>query len=275
MLTFDKTIAFIGAGNMASAIISGLFEQGISPQQIIASDLAGEQLERLNSRFGIRITSSNADAVQQADIIVLSVKPQVMQVVCEPLAEQVPELKDKLVISIAAGISVARLQAYIPGLERVIRTMPNTPAQIGKGCTGLFAPDTVDQADRQTASLLLNAAGTCVWLNSEDEINSVIAASGSAPAYFFLMMEAMQASAEKMGLSPAQAKALVTQAAVGSCLLAEQSGEDFATLRAQVTSKGGTTHEAVEIFKAEGLEAIVDKAMQAAVRRAIEMEQAF
>ena len=191
MLMFDKTIAFIGAGNMASAIIGGLIEQGVSPQNIIASDLAGEQLEKLYSKFGVRSTRSNADAVHQADVVVLSVKPQVMQNVCEPLAVEVPELKDKLLISIAAGISVARLQSYIPGLERVIRTMPNTPAQIGKGCTGLYAPETVDQDDRQTATLLLNAVGRCVWLNSEAEINSVIAASGSAPAYFFLIMEAM------------------------------------------------------------------------------------
>ena len=272
MLTFDKTIAFIGAGNMASAIIGGLVEQGVSPQQIVASDLAEQQLAQLYSRFGVRNTQSNADAVKQADVVILSVKPQIMHSVCDSLAQAVPDIKDKLVISIAAGISIERLQQSIPGLTRVIRTMPNTPAQIGKGCTGLYAPEGVSEQDKHTATQLLNAVGQCVWLTSEHDINAVIAASGSAPAYFFLMMEAMQASAEKMGLTPEQAKALVTQAAVGSCMLAEHSSEDFATLRAKVTSKGGTTHAAIEQFKAGGMESLVDEAMQAAVARAIEME---
>ena len=273
MQKFKQTIAFVGAGNMAAAIIGGLVEQGIPPQQIIASNRSPAKLQALEQHYAIRHSGNNNEAVAAADIVVLAVKPQQMQAVCEALAEAVPSLKDKLVISIAAGISVARLQHYIPGLTRVIRSMPNTPAQIGKGCSGLYAPPTVSAQDREIASLLLNAVGSSVWLENETQINAVIAAAGSAPAYFFLMMEAMQHSAEKLGLSPAQAKTLVTQAALGSSMLAEQSGTDFAALRAQVTSKGGTTHEAVETFKAGGMLELVDNAMQAAVKRAQEMEQ--
>ena len=264
-------LAFIGAGNMAGAILKGLVEQGYGAENIQVSDLNVEQVNKLQSQYpALKIGTDNAQAVAEAEVVILAVKPQVMSEVCKTL-----EIGNKLVISIAAGISVARLEE-LTGASRVVRVMPNTPCLIGKGMSGLFAKNSVNQADKDQAQALMSAVGKTAWVSEESQMNAVIAASGSAPAYFFLFMQAMQKSAETMGLSAEAAREFVQQAAVGSCMLAAQNSTvSFEELTAQVTSKGGTTAKAVDAFAAGDLNKLVDCAMQACVARAQEMESQF
>lgn len=271
-----STLAFIGAGNMASAILKGLIEQGQPQDNIRVCDPSEEQLAKLKADYpNLITTTNNVEGVQGADVVVLAVKPQIMADVCQPLLAQVPELAEKLVISVAAGISVVRLENLLKG-SRIIRTMPNTPCLIGQGMTGLYAKASVNTEDRAQAEALMQAVGKTAWVKEETEMNQVIAASGSAPAYFFLFMQAMQRSVEAMGMDANTAREFVQQAAVGSCQLAASKPDvSFTELTAQVTSKGGTTAQAVAAFAAGNLDALVDTAMQACVARAEEMEKLF
>ena len=270
------TLAFIGAGNMATAIIKGLIKNG-QPQHLVrVCDPSAEQLAKLQADYPQLITTQiNAEGVTGADLVVLAVKPQVMAEVCEPLLQAVPELAEKLIVSVAAGISVARLQGLL-NAKRIVRTMPNTPCLIGQGMTGLFADANVSPADKHQAEQLMLAVGKTAWVNSEAAMNQVIAASGSAPAYFFLFLRAMQRSLENMGMDAETARQLVQQAGVGSCQLAvSQPDKSLTELTTQVTSKGGTTAEAVGVFETQGLDELVDAAMKACVARAEEMESLF
>lgn len=270
----QRKITFIGAGNMAQAIIAGLLRAGFPAPQICATNRTAETRHALGERYGIRTAADNLSAAAEAEVIVLGVKPQNMAEALAPLAHL--DWQDKLVISLAAGISVARLQQLLPGAMRVIRVMPNTPALLGEGMSGLFAAAGVNAADRQFADALLSAVGQTCWLDEESDINGVIAASGSAPAYFFLFMEAMQAEAERQGFDPVTARQLVQQAALGAArMVVENPHTSLPALRAQVTSKGGTTAEAIRVFNEEHLPEMVAKAMQAAVQRAQEMEKLF
>ena len=205
------TLAFIGAGNMATAIIKGLIKNG-QPQHLVrVCDPSAEQLAKLQADYPQLITTQiNAEGVTGADLVVLAVKPQVMAEVCEPLLQAVPELAEKLIVSVAAGISVARLQGLL-NAKRIVRTMPNTPCLIGQGMTGLFADANVSPADKHQAEQLMLAVGKTAWVNSEAAMNQVIAASGSAPAYFFLFLRAMQRSLENMGMDAETARQLVQQ----------------------------------------------------------------
>lgn len=271
-----RTLAFIGAGNMSRSIIAGLIQAGYPAGRIIAANPSRPKLDELADQFGIRITQNNAEAAREADVIVLAVKPQLMAAMLEALVAELGSLAGKLLISIAAGIKVERLQEMAGGHARIIRTMPNTPSLLGLGMTGLYAPSGIEQADRDFAEQMMQAVGKTLWVAQESGINGVIAAAGSAPAYFFLFMQGIAEEAEAMGFSPEQARLLVQQTALGAAAMVEQNPElSLQALREQVTSKGGTTAEAVKTFQEQGLKPLTARAMQAAVTRAAEMETLF
>lgn len=269
-----RNIAFIGAGNMTRSIIAGLISSGYPKGKITATNPSTEKLEHLKTCYGINTSTDNLTATQNADVVVLAVKPQMMASAAEPL--QTVDFSDKLVISIAAGISAQRLNEMFATTLNLVRVMPNTPALVGKGMSGLFAVEHISEQDKIYAGNLLSAVGEICWVEKESGINSVIAAAGSAPAYFFLFMEAMQIEAIKQGFDEETARLLVQQAALGAAEMVVANPEtELSTLREQVTSKGGTTAEALRTFNEHNLQDIVAKAMQAAVSRAEEMESLF
>lgn len=271
-----KKITFIGAGNMASSIISGLVKDGYPAEMICASEPNVEATNRLTEQLSIKGSQNNAASASWAEVVVLAVKPQIMAAVCQALVDEGVDFSNKLVISIAAGISVARLQSILGVETAVIRTMPNTPALVQKGMAGLFASPQVSTANKIFAAQLMQAVGEMIWVEKESMIDAVIAASGSAPAYFFLFMEAMHAKAKQMGFNDEQAKQLVLQTALGSAeMVAKNPDISIATLRENVTSKGGTTAAALNTFNELGLSEIVAKAMQSAADRGAEMESLF
>ncbi|CAM3797751.1 pyrroline-5-carboxylate reductase [Rouxiella silvae] len=270
-----RKICFIGAGNMAGAIIAGLVTSGYPADLISVCAPSGKNRDALAEKYGTRSSSENITCAKEADVVVLAVKPQLMADVCSELQKQV-DFSGKLVLSIAAGVSVARFIALLGNGLNIVRVMPNTPSLVGKGMSGLYAPEHVGQQDRDFSSELMSAVGKVCWVDTEEGINHVIAAAGSAPAYFFLFMEAMQQEAQRQGLSADTARLLVQQAASGAAALVEANPETpLSTLRENVTSKGGTTFEALKVFNERELSAIVAEAMQAAITRAQEMEKLF
>ncbi len=259
-------IVFIGAGNMAGSIIGGLVEQGVAPSTIFATDHNSETLAALCARTGVQSRSSNPAATDVADVLVLAVKPQVMKAVCMELA---PHLREgTLVISIAAGIPCASLAQWLGAKTALVRCMPNTPALVQMGASGLYASDHVSDAQKAQAETVLKAVGTVHWVDTEALIDAVTAVSGSGPAYFFLMLEAMVDAATQQGLDADTAKALAVQTAAGAAKLAGQSELDLTHLRRNVTSPGGTTEQAILSFEANGFRQTVAKAMAACHHRA-------
>ena len=270
----QKKIAFIGAGNMSRSIISGLVAKHYPAANIIAANPSQGKLDALHNEFGIRTTNDNLEALEWADVVVLSVKPQLMSDVCAEFAGK--SLDDKLFITIAAGIPFQRYQDYVGQPIRLVRTMPNSPSLLGLGMTGLYAPAECSPEDRQVAEQIMAAVGEVLWVHSDKMIDTVTATAGSAPAYFFLLMEEMQQSAVKMGLTPEEARKLIQQTALGAAeMVRHNSHLELAELRAQVTSKGGTTAAALARFNDAGLADTVDNAMQAAVTRSEEMAKLF
>jgi len=265
-------IAFIGAGNMASALIGGLIADGTAKDSIIASDPNTDQRSHLHDSYGICTVDNNAEAISDADVVVLAVKPQLLQQVCNELSSH---LKDKhcLIVSIAAGIRCSTMSKWLNSDLPIVRCMPNTPAMLQVGATGLYATDNVSNEQRDQAERILRAVGITLWVNEEADIDSVTAVSGSGPAYYFLMMEAMQAAAEKLGLPAETAKLLTLQTALGAARMALESQDDPATLRQKVTSPGGTTEQAILSFEANGLRDIFEQAMTAARDRSISLSE--
>ena len=266
----DAKITFIGAGNMASSLIGGLCATQYSANAITATDPNQESLARLATEFGIHTTSDNAAAVAAADVVLLAVKPQIMADVVTPLRAAV-EHSQPLIISIAAGISTQNLSDWLGDTTAIVRTMPNTPALVQTGATGLYANSHVSQVQRAITERIFDAVGIARWFNQEDDMDKVVAVSGSGPAYFFLVMEAMQRAATKMGLSEADARELTLQTALGSAQLAREQQLDFAELRRRVTSPGGTTEAAINSMQNDQLEALFERAMQAARARSMEL----
>ena len=265
-----RTLAFIGAGNMSRSLISGLIQSGYPAAAIMATNPSPAKLEQLARDFGIRTSQDNNQAAAWAEVIVLAVKPQMMA----DMLSAIPKvaLAGKLLISIAAGMSVTRL-TELSGQARIIRTMPNTPSLLGLGMTGLYAGAEVAQTDRNYAELLMQAVGKTLWVAKEDDINKVTAAAGSAPAYFFLFMQAMAEQAVQFGFNETEARLLVQQTALGAANMVVANSEvSLGELRAQVTSKGGTTAQAIAHFQEQGLEQLVADAMTAALTRARELE---
>ncbi len=266
----EKTIAFIGAGNMAGALIRGLLQDGHPAERIIAVDPDRQKLDVFSSESGINCTTDNAAAVSAADIVVLAVKPQIVASVAQDLASAVQK-QQPLVISVAAGIRIEHLEHWLGPDCAIVRTMPNTPAMLQAGATGLFASDRVSEEQRSLAESLMRAVGITIWVEHEGLIDAVTALSGSGPAYFFLFMEQMIRSARKLGLGDEEATLLTLQTALGAARMALESDDSPATLRAKVTSPGGTTEQAIRGFEQEGLERIVKQAMTAARDRSIEL----
>ncbi|GEM81042.1 pyrroline-5-carboxylate reductase [Vibrio superstes] len=274
MANSARNIAFIGSGNMASSIIAGLLDSGYPANALTTTAPSQQSRDRISKRFSITATSDNRAAVTQADVIVLSVKPQIMSEVLAELSGI--DFSNKLLISIAAGITVPRLQSMLGQDADFVRVMPNTPSLLGLGMSGLYAPQQISEKDKAFAGELMQAVGKICWVESESKINSIIAAAGSSPAYFFLFMEAMQQEAIAQGFDKDTARMLVQQSAIGAAqMVAENPELELATLRQQVTSKGGTTAEAIATFNQHQLSDTVATAMQAAVKRAQEMESLF
>jgi pyrroline-5-carboxylate reductase len=263
-------IAFIGAGNMAASLIGGLRAKGLDAAQIRASDPGEETRARVSAEHGIEVFADNAQAVEGADVVVLAVKPQAMKAVCEALR---PSLKpNQLVVSIAAGITCASMNNWL-GAQPIVRCMPNTPALLRQGVSGLFATAEVTAEQRQQAQELLSAVGIALWLDEEQQLDAVTAVSGSGPAYFFLLIEAMTAAGVKLGLPADVAAQLTLQTALGAAHMAVSSDVDAAELRRRVTSPAGTTEAAIKSFQANGFEVLVEQALSAAAHRSAEMAE--
>ena len=263
-------IAFIGAGNMAASLIGGLLAQGIPASHIRASDPGAEQRAKIADEHGIALFADNAEAILDADVIVLATKPQVLKDVCLALA---PNLQDgQLLVSIAAGISCASLGNWL-GARPIVRCMPNTPALLRQGVSGLYANAEVSPAQRELAEQLLAAVGMALWLENEQQIDAVTAVSGSGPAYFFLLIEAMTAAGEQLGLPKAIAAQLTLQTALGAAHMAVASDVDAAELRRRVTSPNGTTEAAIKTFQAGGFAELVEQALSAAAKRSAELAE--
>ncbi|RZA30347.1 MAG: pyrroline-5-carboxylate reductase [Lysobacteraceae bacterium] len=259
-------IAFIGGGNMARSLVGGLIARGMPPSRIRVAEPVESLREALARDFGVRVFGDARAAVADAGLWLLAVKPQVMRQVCEELAA-IGQAQDALAVSIAAGITTGQLQRWLGSGTPVVRAMPNTPALLGAGVTGLFASPQVDAEGRRLATELLSAAGQTVWIEEEARMDAVTAVSGSGPAYVFLLAEAMQAAARAEGLQADAAGILVTQTLLGAARMLAESGEAPAELRRRVTSPNGTTQAAIETFQAGGFEALVATAIHAATER--------
>lgn len=262
----DTTIAFIGGGNMARSLIGGLIARGADAADIHVAEPVDPLREALARDFGVAVHTAAVAAATDRQVWLLAVKPQVMREVCESLAELAPWQRP-LVVSIAAGITTGQLKRWLGGEVAVVRAMPNTPALLGAGVTGLFATDEVDAAGRERAAALMASAGKTVWINDEAKMDAVTATSGSGPAYVFLLAEAMEAAAIAEGLPADAARTLVLETVLGAARMLTESGEDPAELRRRVTSPGGTTQAAVETFEAGGLRALVAGAIRNATER--------
>ena len=263
-------LAFIGAGNMAAALIHGLVEDGYPPDRITAADADLAKLDVLGQRYGIRTSSDNTRAVADADVIVMAVKPQVVREVARDLAPAISGRKP-LVGSIAAGVPSATLQDWLGGGVPVVRTMPNTPAMVQTGATALFASPQASEEQRSHAESLMRAVGLTLWLDDEKKMDAVTALSGSGPAYFFLVMEAMTNAARDLGLEDDTARLLTLQTALGAARMAMESEDDPATLRARVTSPGGTTEQAIGVLEAGDIHGLFRRALAAACKRSVEL----
>ena len=258
-------IAFIGGGNMASSLVGGLVAAGTEPSAITVAEPDGERREQLSRLFKVATTQHNADVLAH-DVVVLAVKPQLMQQVCTQLAQAAAGSKP-LYISIAAGIRSTDIMRWLGTDAAIVRCMPNTPALIQCGATALFANDAVSTTQQQLADDILRAAGITTWVADESLLDAVTALSGSGPAYFFLLMEAMQSTAVDLGLDRDTAASLVVQTALGAARMASESGDNVEQLRARVTSKGGTTAAAIASFEDDNFRQSVSKALQAAYNR--------
>ncbi len=265
-------IAFIGAGNMAASLIGGLRAKGVAADAIRASDPGAEQRAKISAEHGIQTFAQNADALAGADVVVLSVKPQVMQAVCQDLNPHLAH--SPLIVSIAAGISCDSLQRWLgPRPQAIVRCMPNTPALLRQGVSGLFANTQVSDTQKQQAEQLLSAVGIALWIEEERLIDAVTAVSGSGPAYFFLLIEAMTAAGQQLGLPRETAAQLTMQTALGAARMACESDVDAAELRRRVTSPNGTTEAAIKAFQAGGFEQLVQQALNAAAQRSAELAE--
>lgn len=267
-----KAIGFIGGGNMAASLIKGLIDSGHSPKQIWVSDINSDTLQALAAKLKVNVTGDNATVFNEADVVVLAVKPQALREVAAGVAALAQQNK-VLVVSIAAGISQHSLSQWLGEQVAIVRCMPNTPALVLTGATALHANDKVSDEQKDLAENILRAVGLTLWVDNECELDAVTAVSGSGPAYYFLLMEAMEKAAQELGLSEHTARLLVQQTALGAAKIALESSESPAQLRARVTSPGGTTQQAIEMFQQGEFVSLVSKAMHAARDRAVEMSK--
>lgn len=270
----DTIIAFIGGGNMATSLIGGLIADGMTPQNIWVSDPNETILSHHRRRFGVHIAADNREAVRQARVAVLAVKPQIAKDVAQALAPVVQGTRP-LVISIAAGIRESHLRQWLGTGVAIVRTMPNTPAMVGSGATALFANPAVSKEQKNLAESILRAVGMTLWVDDEALMDAVTALSGSGPAYFLLIMEAMENAGHRLGLPRDTARLLTLQTALGAAKMSLESSEELSILRQRVTSPGGTTECAVKVLQEHHLENIFDEALRAAHQRSVELAALF
>lgn len=261
-------IVFLGGGNMANALIGGMVKQGFAAGDIDVIELGAEAREKLVAAYGVTCHESAATAPASPDILVLAVKPQQMKEAITPL---VGKLGNAVVISIAAGLDMTALSRWLGGHRQIVRCMPNTPALIGAGITGLCALPEVSADQRAAADRVLRAVGTTVWIEDEAKIDGVTAISGSGPAYVFLFIEALQQAAADLGFTPEQGRQLAIETVQGAAALAAQSSEPASTLRERVTSKGGTTAAALQVMAERGVKEGIVAGCKAAAARGQEL----
>jgi len=267
----NMTIGFIGGGNMARSLIGGLINSGMPPASIHVYDIDETCLQQLHGDLNITTQDSNQAVIDQAEVIVLAIKPQVMKPVISSITP--PSVANKLLLSIAAGIQTTAIQRWV-GLEcAIVRAMPNTPALVQSGATGLYANPQVSDEQKDLAESILRAVGLTLWVDDEAQLDAVTALSGSGPAYFFLVMEAMEQAGRQLGLSAEAARLLTVQTAFGASKLALEIEEDPAVLRQRVTSPGGTTEKAIQVLQQQQLAAIFEQALTAARDRAVELAE--
>ena len=267
-----KNIGFIGGGNMASSLMKGLIASGHSPQQIWVSDVNQQTLQNLASTLKVNISNDNEVIIKEVDVVVLAVKPQVLQEVAKTVAKPL-QYKKSLVVSIAAGINQRSLKQWIGDEIAIVRCMPNTPALVLTGATALHANSSVTDEQKDLAENILRAVGISLWVEDEAELDVVTAVSGSGPAYYFLLMESMEKAAQELGLSQQTARLLIQQTALGAAKIALESNDSPEQLRNRVTSPGGTTEKAINIFEQGDFAGLVSKALQAAKERSVEMSK--
>ena len=265
----NQNICFIGGGNMAQALIGGLLSRGLPTTRITVSDPV-EQIRHVLEEKGIQTTADNLEAIKNADVVVLAVKPQVLATVLQPLKGL---LSDKLVISIIAGAEIQTISDLIGGSQRIVRVMPNTPALVQTGAHGIYASEAVGKQDRELTSQILAATGLTIWLDNEAQIDAVTAVSGSGPAYFFYLMESMIRAGKNLGLDEKVATALTLQTALGAAQMAITSSNSPAELRKNVTSPNGTTQAALEVFDRVQISQNIQAALAAAQKRSQELAQ--
>lgn len=269
-LQHDPIIAFIGGGNMARSLIGGLLAHGSEASSLRVADPSADSRAALSRDFAIRAEADNTLAADGAAIWVLAVKPQVMATVCASL-RALAQAQRPTIVSIAAGITTAQIDAWLGGDQAIVRCMPNTPALVGAGATGVCANARVSDAARAQVMALMAAVGISVAISDEALMDAVTAVSGSGPAYVFLLAEAWQAAAQAQGLPAAAARALVNQTILGAAQMLLQSDEPAATLRQRVTSPGGTTHAAISQMHSDGFAELIARAIEAATRRGAEL----
>ncbi len=269
----DYKVGFIGGGNMAQALTGGLIASGFPAENLMIAEPLAERRDALSSEFpGIRIDASNSDVAGRADCLVLAIKPQVMRSVCLELAETAQAQKP-LIISIAAGTHSRDIDAWLGGKLAVVRVMPNQPALLLQGVSGLFANDLTSNEERNRATEIMSAVGSVVHVADEDSIDAVTAISGTGPAYFYLLIDMLIRSAEDFGLDPQAAHKLVMDTAQGSAALATVSGESMDAMIEHVRSPGGTTAAAFEVFDEKNVRDIFAAAFAAARDRAVELAE--
>jgi pyrroline-5-carboxylate reductase len=270
----NSNIVFIGGGNMAASLVGGLVKQGCAPERITVTDLRPEQLQAIVEKFGVHITPDNDQAAHQADVLVFAVKPQVFRQAALPLRDAVHAGRP-LVISIAAGIAEQDIRRWLGEDTAIVRAMPNTASLLGAGAAALYANPAVTPAQRQLAESILGAVGLVLWLEDESLLDAVTALSASGLAYFFLLTELMEDAGRKLDLPADAARRLTLQTLTGAARMAADSGDDAAALRQKVTSPGGTTAAALEVFDSADLRATVLRALTAARDRGRQLSREF
>ena len=266
------TIAFIGSGNIACSIIGGLISNGIKPKQLVAADPDKTQQQLVAEKYGVRVFDKNYDAAKKAEVIIFAVKPQLMREVVKEISENM-SVENKLILSVAAGIKLQSIENWLGQPSSIVRVMPNMPALIQAGTSALYANTLSQEGQKNMAEAIMRSVGAAVWLNSEEQLDTVTALSGSGPAYFFYFMELMESRAIEMGLNNEDARLLTIETALGAAKMALLSSCDLKTLREQVTSPGGTTEQALNIFIKGKLNELVNNAMDAAKKRSIELSE--
>ena len=265
-----RKIGFIGGGNMAASLIGGLISDDCLAANIWVSEPDAERRQALADRYGLNVTADNAELVAAVDVVVLAVKPQVLHTVCDGIRDTVSTHRP-LVMSVAAGIRSGDIDRWLGGENAIVRTMPNTPALVKSGATALHGNERVSAAQRELAEAIMRAVGLTLWLDEEPQMDAVTALSGSGPAYFFLIIELLQQSGVKLGLSADTARLLALQTAFGAAKMALESPDDSTALRARVTSPGGTTERAVTILEEGGIRELFERALGGACDRAAEL----